>query len=86
MKIKAYRRFKRTYSGLPPVIQKKVDKQLVLLSEDLSHPSVHTKKIKGKEGIWELRVDFHYRLTFEYIEDTIFLRVVGNHDEVLRNP
>jgi len=44
MKIKAYRRFKRTYSGLPPVIQKKVDKQLVLLSEDLSHPSLHTPK------------------------------------------
>jgi len=58
----------------------------VLLSEDLSHPSLHTKKIKGKEAIWELRVDLHYRLTFEHIEDTIFLRVVGNHDEVLRNP
>ena len=67
-------------------IQKKVDKQLRFLSEGMSHPSLRTKKIKGKKGIWEARVDIHHRLTFEIVEDTIFLRVVGNHDEVLKNP
>ena len=49
-------------------------------------PSLHTKKIKGKEGIWEARVDIHNRMTFEIISDTIYLRVVGNHDDVLKNP
>lgn len=86
MKIRAYRKFKKAYGGLPSKIQKKVDRQLVLLSEDFSHPLLHIKKIKGREGIWELRIDLHYRLTFEFIEDAIFLRVVGNHDDVLRNP
>jgi Txe/YoeB family toxin of Txe-Axe toxin-antitoxin module len=42
--------------------------------------------MKGREGIWEARVDYHHRLTFEIDEDTIFLRVVGNHDVVLKNP
>lgn len=67
-------------------IQNKVDKQITLLSNDLKHPSLHTKKIKGRERILEARVDIYYRMSFEIIEDTIFLRVVGNHDEVLRNP
>jgi hypothetical protein len=49
-------------------------------------PSPHTKEIKGKEGIWEARVDIHNRMTFEIIGDTIYLRVVGNHDDVLKNP
>ncbi len=86
MKIKAYRTFRETYQELPKSIQKKVDRQLSLLADDFCYPSLHTKKIKGREGIWEARIDLHYRMTFEIIEDTIMLRVVGNHDEVLKNP
>lgn len=86
MKIKAYNRFKKSYRKLPENIQKKVDKQIALLLNDLKHPSLHTKKIMGKEGILEARVDIYYRMSFEIVEDTIFLRVVGNHDEVLKNP
>ncbi len=86
MKIKAYNRFRKSYSKLPEHIQKKVDKQLALLLNDLKHPSLHTKKIKGREGVLEARVDIYYRMSFEIVEDTIVLRVVGNHDEVLKNP
>ena len=86
MKIKAYNRFKKSYHKLSQNIQKKVDKQIVLLSKDFNHPSLHTKKIKGSGGIWEIRIDIFYRATFEIIDDTIFLRVVGNHDEILKNP
>ncbi len=86
MRIKAYQKFRHLYRKLPSNIQKKTDKQLAILAENMTHPSLHTKKIKGKEGIWEVRVDIHFRLTFEIIEDTIFLRVVGSHDEVLRKP
>ena len=86
MKIRAYKRFKRAYRDLPKHIQKKTDKQLAILAENMQHPSLYTKKIKGREGIGETRIDLHYRLTFEIIEDTMFLRVTGSHDEVLRNP
>ena len=86
MKIKAYKRFERSYRELPENIKKKTDKQLSLLTDNFSHPSLHTKKIKGRESIWEARIDLHYRLTFEIIEETIFLRVAGHHDEVLKKP
>lgn len=86
MKIKAYERFRTCYQELPDDIQKKVDRQITRLSHDFQHPSLHSKKIKGRQGIWEARVDLSYRMTFEIIKGTIFLRVVGNHDEVLKNP
>lgn len=86
MKIKAYKSFKKTYKVLPQNIQDKVDKQIEIIEEDYLYPSLHTKKIKGKEGIWEVRVDIHYRMTFEILGDTIYLRTVGNHDDVLKNP
>jgi mRNA-degrading endonuclease RelE of RelBE toxin-antitoxin system len=86
MKIKAYESFRQAYLKLPSAIQKKADRQLSVLAENVYHSSLHTKKIKGKEGIWEARVDFHYRMTFEIVEDTIMLRVIGNHDEVLKKP
>ncbi len=86
MKIEAYKGFKKRYQKLPVAIQDKIDRQVEQLSKNFKHPSLHTKKIKGKEDIWEVRVDDFYRLTFEIVEDTIFLRVVGNHDDVLKNP
>jgi len=86
MKIKAYRKFQKAYQNLSKDIQKKVDKQILLLSKDFEHPSLHTKKIKGSKGIQETRIDLYHRVTFEVIEDTIFLRVAGNHDEILRSP
>ena len=86
MKIKAYARFKKCYENLSSDIQRKADRQIKTLSEDFQHPSLHTKKIKGTKGIWEARIDIHYRISFEIIGDTIFLRVIGNHDEVLKKP
>jgi mRNA-degrading endonuclease RelE of RelBE toxin-antitoxin system len=86
LKIKAYKSFTKHYKSLPKDIQAKVDKQIEILEANYLYPSLHTKKIKGKEGIWEARVDIHHRMTFEIIGDTIYLRVVGNHDDVLKNP
>ena len=86
MKIRAYKSFKKHYKSLPKDIQAKVDKQIEILETNYLYPSLHTKKIKGKEGIWEARVDIHHRMTFEIVGDTIYLRVVGNHDNVLKNP
>ena len=86
MRILAYERFRRSYQHLPPQIQRKVDKQLKLLIENLRHPSLQVKRIKGTTTLWEARVDLHYRMTFEIIGDAVYVRVVGNHDEVLKHP
>jgi len=43
--------------------------------------------IQGAAGIYEARVDQDYRLTYEReAGDTLLLRVVGRHDEALKNP
>ena len=86
MRIVAYERFRKSYQHLPSSLQRKVDKQLRFLVENLRHPSLQVKPIKGARGLWEARVDLHYRMTFEMIGDAISLRVVGNHDDVLKRP
>ena len=86
MRILAYEGFRRFYQKLPNSIQRKVDKQLDLLAQNLRHPSLHVKKIRGTAGLWEARIVKQYRLSFEMTGDTIYLRVVGNHDEVLKHP
>ena len=86
MRILAYERFRKSYQHLPGFLRRKVDKQRTLLAENPRHPSLQVKPIKGTTGLWEARVDRQYRMTFEMISDTIYLRVVGNHDEVLRRP
>jgi mRNA-degrading endonuclease RelE of RelBE toxin-antitoxin system len=86
MNIKAYPTFKKAYQKLPEQIKAKIAKQLELMSSNFRHPSLHTKRIQGTDGIWEVRVDYSYRMSFEFIDETIYLRVVGNHDDVLKKP
>ena len=86
-KIQLTDRFIELYSSLPPSIRKKIDRQIRLLSNDPRHPSLQTKVIQGTNGIYEARVDLHYRLTYERLPgDILLLRVVARHDEALEKP
>ena len=82
MKLKYSEEFKTTYRSLPTQVQKKVDKQLGFLLKDFQHPSLHTKKIKGEENRWEIRIDRRHRLVFEIdkAEQAYRLIRVGKHD------
>lgn len=79
-------RFKRAYRGLPPELQQKADKALLLLHGNPQHPSLHLKKMKGTAGIWEVRVDKSCRLTLEIQSDVWVLRNIGQHDDILGDP
>ena len=85
-------RFKKAFKSLPPDIQGKVIKAFDLFRQDPTHPSLVIKKIRGRAGIWEGRIDQSYRFTFHFENDpatgvTICVfRNVDNHDECLRNP
>jgi len=86
-KIRLPRRFLKSFARLPAAIQEKVKKQLALLAEDPRHPSLQTKPIQGASGIYEVRMDIDYRLTYERDEDdTLVLRVLARHDKALNNP
>ena len=76
------RLFTKLYGRLPKNIQKKVDKQLLFLAQNLFHPSLETKKMGGLNR-WEARIDKGYRFTFEKIDETIILKTVGSHDSGL---
>lgn len=86
MKIAFTDSFCEDSSRLPTAIQKKIDRQLKFLAQNLLHPGLRAKKIQGYSDIWEARVDRFYRFTFKIIADTIYLRRVDKHDEALKNP
>jgi len=78
-------RFKKLYKKLPDKLKVKVKKQLKRLVKDKDHPSLHCKKMRGRDGIWEARVDYQHRFTFQKSKDSLILRAVGSHD-VLKKP
>ena len=85
MKLVRSQHFLRMYRRLPGEIRKKVDRQLQRLVKDIRHPGLYAKKMSGVEDIWEARIDYHNRLTFQIEGDIIFLRRVGPHD-ILKKP
>lgn len=85
MKFLFTKRFKAAYKKLTAGIKNKFSKQIELMQSDFLHPSLHTKKIQGASNIWEARIDYQYRFTFNKEGDTIILRNIGNHDDVLKN-
>lgn len=78
-------RFKKDFKKLPAPIQERTLKSLRLFVNDSRHPSLHTKKMEGVPGVWEMRVSDDYRITFQYAEEGVLLRRVGPHD-ILRIP
>lgn len=61
-------------------------KKLELMIENPRHPSLRTKKIKGQTDIFEASITIKIRLTWQYTEDGILLRNIGEHDKTLKNP
>jgi mRNA-degrading endonuclease YafQ of YafQ-DinJ toxin-antitoxin module len=50
------------------------------------HPSLHTKKIQGHEDIFEASITMDIRMTWQYMDDGILLRNIGEHDKTLKKP
>ena len=90
MKVVFSRTFAEHYADLPAEVQKRIDKTIRLLASKEGHspfhPSLRAKRIKGTADIWEASVTMKYRLSFQMHEDTLYLRVVGDHDPTLKRP
>jgi mRNA-degrading endonuclease RelE of RelBE toxin-antitoxin system len=85
MKLAFTKNFVKDYRKLPQEIQNTVDKQLKIFPENPNHPSLNLKKMQDPRGIWECRVTYSCRLTFQIKDDTYIFRKVGTHD-TLKNP
>ena len=78
-------RFDRAYHKLAPEVKERFREKLrLVVSSNLTHPSLRIKKIKGAENILEGSIDMDHRFTFEKIEGGIRLRVIGPHKVVER--
>ena len=85
MHLEATETFIRLYKKLPQEIKERTKKVLSLFQTHPSHPSLGHKKMSGQKDIFEIRVSQNYRITYQKIKDTAYLRKVGTHD-LLRNP
>lgn len=85
MTIRLSRQFVKQYAKLPANVRKKLDRQLQILASSFHHPSLNTKKMHGTRDIWEARVDYKHRFTFQAHNKLLILRRVGPHD-VLQEP
>jgi mRNA interferase RelE/StbE len=79
-------RFKKSYKNLTVEEQKILHKKLGLMSENQRHPSLRTKKVQGTGNIFECSITMAVRMTWQYDGEAILLRVIGEHDTVLKNP
>ena len=78
-------RFERSFAKLTKTEMQSVRKALTLLTENLGHPSLQVKKMQGRD-IWEARASARLRMSFDIVGDVIYMRHVGEHDKVLKNP
>jgi len=85
MHIEATRTFIRLYKKLPPDLMRKMKKALELLQANPAHPSLGHKKMAGQEDIFEIRISKNYRITYQKVGDTAYLRKIGTHN-LLRTP
>jgi len=86
VKIARTERFKRAYRQLSAENRAQARKAISQLAEDIRHPGLRVKRIRGARGIWEARVSRSCRLTFQMERDIILLRNIGEHDDVLGRP
>lgn len=79
MKYSFTRRFIHSYHNFPSNTQKKFDKQLKHLLENIRHPSLKAKKFNEEKEIWQARVDREIRFYFLIEEDVYILLDIKKH-------
>jgi len=73
--------FAKKIHKLPHHIKKKLIKKEKLIKQNIFHPNLRTHKLSGKlNNYWSLAIDYHYRISFKFINDhEILLLDVGTH-------
>ena len=83
----AFARDLRAWLKSRPVTAGVIESTLGQLSEDASHPSLRTHKLRGAlAGCWACGSGYDLRVVFEYVQhegaETILLLALGTHDQV----
>jgi mRNA-degrading endonuclease RelE of RelBE toxin-antitoxin system len=86
MKIHYSDKFAENVAKLSQDVKRILQNKLEIMLENPHHPSLRTKKIKGQGNIFEATVTMGIRITWQYTEDGILLRNIGEHDRTLKDP
>ena len=86
MEILFTEQFEQAYEKLTNAGKRSVRKVLTLLGDNPKHPGLRVKKMEGRKSVWEARSSKRLRMTFEMAGEIIFMRNVGKHDKVLKEP
>ncbi len=78
--------FKEKIKLIDPNVKKALKNKLELMDQNPKHPSLRTKKIKEASDIYEASITMNYQMTWQYYQDGILLRNIGEHDKTLKNP
>lgn len=71
--------FLRSYAKAPARVQKQFDKQVVLLLQDLQHPSLRAKKYDKARNVWQARVNQAWRFYFTIEGEVYHLHEIRSH-------
>ena len=86
MKVYYSEQFVESVQQFSSKTKKIIKKKLEILLANPRHPSLRTKKIKGQKNIFEASITISVRITWQYFEDGILLRNIGEHDQALKDP
>jgi plasmid maintenance system killer protein len=74
-------RFRKLRENLPKEIQIRTKEAYELWKNDVSHPSLHFKKLKNSLPIYSVRITLDYRAIGRMENDTIIWFWIGNHSD-----
>ena len=82
-KITYTKRFQKHYRKLSPFEKNQIKKTVSLLSTNPNHPSLRSKSLKGKEGIFESSANMRIRIIWFYDkEQIIYVLDILQHDDL----
>ena len=79
MRVETTKRFEKLFSNLSSQLKAKSLKQIKLLEDDPSHPSLDFKKLKGSKNEYQFRVDYKFRALGVLNKGTLSLFWIGSH-------
>jgi mRNA-degrading endonuclease RelE of RelBE toxin-antitoxin system len=84
VKIEVTRQFDRALDSLPVAEQRQVEAAIPRLAAAFGKPHDHLGVRKLGKHLYEFRVGLRLRVVFRHEPDTLYLLLVGTHDEVRR--
>jgi hypothetical protein len=84
VRIETTRHYDRKFESFPQSVQDQVLETIPSLVESFGKPHAHLglRKLAGR--LYEFRVGLHLRIVFRHDRDTLYLLLIGTHDEVRR--